>query len=324
LGQTILLISASANDQKFAARIAEIAQASLVTFPEAADAIALIENDPPGAMLIDASTPELYQKFETAIQNKLGLFSDRINANTIHFLTNDNIEKIQHLIQSPLFGHYVLRNEDQLEASANHYGFIIKATMMDRAFGLKNLLSPQAKIQSITLKDSSQKQEAVDAIKNYFLAAKFKTRMATIMANAVDELLMNAIYDAPVDDAQRPLFNTTARNVLVELTDRRGIELSIGFDGNTMAVSASDQFGSLQKAKLLAHISKIYTQEEYKVRTSVAGAGIGLATVFRSGGSFLFVSEAGRRTEATVFFTRAETFREFKDQFRHLSTQFYF
>jgi hypothetical protein len=80
----------------------------------------------------------------------------------------------------------------------------------------------------------------------------------------------------------------------------------------------------LLEAKLLSHISKIYTEEEYKVRSSNAGAGIGLATVFRSGGSFLFVSENQVRTEVTVFFRRMDSFREFKDQFRFISTQFYF
>ena len=74
----------------------------------------------------------------------------------------------------------------------------------------------------------------------------------------------------------------------------------------------------------LLRFDKVYTDEEYKVRSSVAGAGIGLATVFRSGGSFFFVSEAGVKTEVTVFFRRTDNFRKFKDQFRFISTQFYF
>ena len=90
------------------------------------------------------------------------------------------------------------------------------------------------------------------------------------------------------------------------------------------AGAASDLYGSLDKNRLLSHISKIYKEEEYRVRTAVAGAGIGLATVFRTGGSFFFVSEQGVRTEVTVFFKRTDNFREFKDQFRFISTQFYF
>jgi hypothetical protein len=102
------------------------------------------------------------------------------------------------------------------------------------------------------------------------------------------------------------------------------VEIQVGFDGKYAGVTAVDHFGSLDKSKLLSHMSKIYTEEEYKVKTSVAGAGIGLATVFRTGGSFFFCSESRTRTEVTVFFKRTDNFREFRDQFRFLSTQFYF
>jgi hypothetical protein len=71
-------------------------------------------------------------------------------------------------------------------------------------------------------------------------------------------------------------------------------------------------------------MSKIYAQEEYKVKTSMAGAGVGLSTVFNAGASFFFVSESRNKTEATVFFKKTDNFREFKDQFQFVSTQFYF
>jgi hypothetical protein len=54
------------------------------------------------------------------------------------------------------------------------------------------------------------------------------------------------------------------------------------------------------------------------------GAGIGLATIYRSGGSFFLVSEMRERTEVTLFFRRTDSYREFKEQFRFFSTQFYF
>jgi hypothetical protein len=148
--------------------------------------------------------------------------------------------------------------------------------------------------------------------------------MATIMANAVDELLMNAMFDAPVDELGRQILASTSRASVFELKDKSEVELQIGFDGTYVGLTAVDHFGSLDKNKLLSYISKIYTSDEYKVRTAVAGAGIGLASVFRSGGSFFFASESRARTEVTVFFRRAESFREFKDQFKFISTQFYF
>jgi len=63
---------------------------------------------------------------------------------------------------------------------------ITAATHIGTDSSAANILS---QIQSAT-------KEAVEAIRNYLLAAKFQTRMASVIANAVDELLMNAIFDA--------------------------------------------------------------------------------------------------------------------------------
>jgi hypothetical protein len=100
--------------------------------------------------------------------------------------------------------------------------------------------------------------------------------------------------------------------------------MHVGYDGEYIAVSVGDNFGSLDKAKLLNHMSKVYTESEYKLKATSAGAGIGLAQVFRSGGSFVFVSESRVKTEVSVIFRKTDNYREFREQFRFISTQFYF
>jgi hypothetical protein len=324
LGKTLLLISGRPEDQAFAGEVAVMAQLSLKTLPDPKEAADFIASDDATVIFCDTSSEAQYQVLEAAIQETVGLFSDKINANSIHFLSNEDLEKVQYLIQSPLFGHFVLRNYGDPKAAGQHYGRVVKATLTEKAFGLTALLRPGAKVQTVRLQSSSQKQEAVEAIKTYLVQAKFQSRMATVIANAVDELLMNAIFDAPTDELGKPLLTSTARSVVQELKDRNAVEMHVAFDGHYVAITAVDLFGSIDKVKLMTHISKLYTDEEYKVRTSVAGAGIGLATVFRSGGSFFFVSESRSRTEVTVFFRRTDNFREFKDQFRFISTQFYF
>lgn len=320
----LLLISARPEDQAFAAEVAVMAGLSMRSVSDPREGAALIAEESPAVILCDTSTEAQYSALENAIQESVGLFSDKINANSIYFLSSENLEKVQYLVQSPLFGHFIMRNYGDAKEAGAHYGRLVRAALAERSFGLNTLLKEGARVQQIKLQLTTQKQDAVEAVKNYLLAAKFQSRMATVVANAVDELLMNAMFDAPTDDLGRPLFSSTARTASIKLEGKHAVEMHVGYDGKYVAITAVDLFGSLDKAKLLSHISKIYTEEEYKVKTSVAGAGIGLATVFRSGGSFFFVSEARVRTEVTVFFRRTDSFREFKDQFRFLSTQFYF
>jgi len=319
------LLSTNDSDLKFATAAAAAAELELQHVTVAKEAADVMANSTLQAIFVDCSTEKLYLEFEAALQSTIGLFSDRINTNNIHFLTSDGIEKTRYFVQSPLFGNFIMRNTGNEAISGEYYGRILKSCALPtKGFGLAPLLRPNAKIQVVKLVQTTQKQQAVEAVKNFFMAVKFQSRMATIIANAVDEILMNAMFDAPVDDLGRPLYLNLARTTAIELSGKNAIEMHVGFDGHTAAVSAIDFFGSLDKAKLLAHISKIYTNEEYKVRSSVAGAGIGLATVFRAGGSFLFVSESQVKTEVTVFFKKTNNFLEFKDQFRFLSTQFHF
>jgi len=319
----LLLISAKPEDRTFVETIAAATGLGLKIVATAEDGAEFISTQPVFAVFADTSTELQYQQLESAIQASIGLFSDKINANAFHFISSEELQRVHYLIKSQLFGHFIIRPKDPVEAG-RHYARIVKSTQANRAFGLQNLLSDKAKVQIIKFQISTQKQNAVEAVKNYLLQAKFQSRMATVVANAVDELLMNAMFDAPVDDLGRPTLASTSRATAIKLDDKHTVELQIGYDGEFVGAMATDLFGSLDKNKLLSHISKIYTEEEYKVKTAVAGAGIGLATVFRSGGSFFFVSEVQVRTEVTVFFKRADSFREFKDQFRFISTQFYF
>jgi hypothetical protein len=318
------LISARPEDQHFATEVAIVAGLSLKHVQSPVEGAAIIAQEEAHVILADVSTEQKYQALETAIQESVGLFSDKINANAIHFLSSSDLSEVKYLIQSPLFGHFINRNYHDPKEAGQHYGRLVKASLTERSFGIEHLLKPGSKIQVVKLSLSSQKQNAVEAVKAYLLAAKFQGRMSTVIANAVDELLMNAMFDAPVDDIGKPTLSSTARSSIIKLEGKSQVEMHIGFDGQYVAISAIDHFGSLDKNKLLSHISKIYDKEEYKIRTSVAGAGIGLATVFRSGGSFFFVSESRSRTEVTVFFRKTDNFREFKDQFRFISTQFYF
>ncbi len=324
MAKSVLLISNRPDDAIFAGEVALQAGLSIQTAAEPKQGLEIILGDHPEVILVDASEQKNYAKFEQVIQDSVGLFSDRIQSGSIHFLTSHSIEKVPYIVQSPLFSHLITRKEGVEKDSGARYGRVIQALNSKPTTGLAGMLGPQAKVQLVQLQSSQQKGEAVEAVKNFAQKAKFHPRMATVLATAVDELIMNAIFDAPIDDLGRPLYKVTSRSSTIKLEGKSKVEMKVGFDGETLGVSVTDFYGSLEKSALLNHISKIYTKEDYKVKASVAGAGLGLATVFHSGGSLLFSSESRVRTDVTVLFQRHDSFKEFKEQFRFLSTQFSF
>jgi hypothetical protein len=324
LGKNLLLISDKKEDTEFAVEVAMTAGFSMKHAKDPAQGASILSQEDITVILTDVSSKEQYQALENAIQESVGLFSDKINSNAIHFISSVDLESAGYLIESPLFANFIYRNYTNTKRAGQHYGRVIKATTAERAFGLGGVLKQGSKIQVVKLGFSNQKNQAVEAIKNLLVSAQFQNRMANVIATAVDELLMNSMFDAPIDEMGKQKYAATPRSTNLTLDGQAAVEMHVGYDGEHFAISAIDQFGSLDKAKLFNHLSKVYVDEEYKLKTGTAGAGIGLAHIFRSGGSFFFVSESRVKTEVTVLFRKCDSYKEFRNQFRFISTQFYF
>ncbi len=327
MAQTLILVSNRPDDLVFARKVAEIAEVEFVQSVDLMEITNLIKERDVSAIFVDFVNQEGFRTFESAIHDQVGLFSDRVNANRFHYLSDLDIDERKFLFNSPLFGNFILRKftgPDKAAKAGARYGYVVKATCGERAFGLKNLFHPKSQIQTIQMKRSSQKQQVVEALRAYLIKAKYPTRMANTIANAVDELIMNSIFAAPTDTTGRRVYDQTSRDADIPLEGKASIEVSIAFDGVQVGICTTDQYGSIDKEKVLRHLSTVYKDEQYKMKMSVAGAGIGLATTFRNGGSLLFLSEKNSRTEVCVIFERLDNIREFKDQFRYILSQFYY
>ena len=129
--------------------------------------------------------------------------------------------------------------------------------------------------------------------------------------------MMNAIYDAPEEAPGASA--AISRSAPIELQGKRAVDFRMGFDGDYASFTVMDRFGTINKGKLLTHLMRMYVNKEYQVNDAVMGAGLGLAATFRTGGSLLFVTEPGVRSEVTVFFKQTSSFKEFRKQFRFVS-----
>ncbi len=326
MAQTLLLVSNRPDDLTFAKTIAEMTSLDLQQSVDLAVVTNAIKEQDVSAIFVDLGSEEGFKVFESAIHDNVGLFSDRLNSNRFHYISDLDLEEKKFMLNSPIFGNFIYRKfsgPEKAVRAGTRYGYVIKATMSDRAFGIRNYFHPKSQVQTITMKRSTQKQQVVEALRGYLIKAKYPTRMANTIANAVDELVMNAIFAAPTDALGNRTFDQTPRDADIPLEGKSAIEVSIAFDGVQVGVCATDQFGSVDKEKVLKHLSTLYKDEQYKMKMSSAGAGIGLATTFRNGGSLLFICEKNARTEVMVIFERLENIREFKDQFRYILNQFY-
>lgn len=324
--KTIILVSNRPDDLIFAKKIAEICEHTLAQTTRLSEVASLIKERDVSAVFFDVTNQEGFQTFESTIHEEVGLFSDRLNSNRFHYISDQDFEAHKFLIESPLFGNFLYRKFSGAEKAARagiRYAFVVMATNEERAFGIRKFFHPKSQVQTIEMKRSTQKQQVVEALRSYLIKAKYPTRMANTIANAVDELIMNSIFAAPTDALGRRTYEQTPRDADISLEGDASIEVSIAFDGVQVGICATDRYGSIDKEKVLRHLATVYKDDQYKMKMSVAGAGIGLATTFRNGGSLIFICEKNARSEVCVLFERFENVREFKDQFRFIVNQFY-
>jgi hypothetical protein len=320
---TITLLSSKSDDKAFFEGAAKLAGLPFVHVPNPEAACDALIADHSTILVFDAASKEAYQAFEKALSEKIGLFSEVVNANHIFAVCPGALHEAPYLIQSDVCGHFIERSFT--EESKAIMGRLFSQALAERAFGLEKYFGPVAKTQILTVTKSSQKKAIVESLRDHLLKIGFKSRMAAVIATATDELIMNAIFDAPVDEMGKHIYAQTPRSTELALAGKNIVEVKIGFDGKVFGLSVSDQHGSLNKKKLLAqHLGKSYMVNEYETRTTTVGAGLGLATVYRNCGGMIFSCESGGRTEVTLFFNKTDSFKDFKDQFRFLSTFTYF
>ena len=122
-------------------------------------------------------------------------------------------------------------------------------------------------------------------------------RLADGLAEVAHELLMNAMYDAPVDGEGRPRF-AHDRTAAVELAEGERPTFVFGVDGAKVVLSVSDPFGRLERGAVFGGLHRALASGT--VDDSGGGAGLGLMVIFRACTLLFFDVIPGRMTKVTA------------------------
>ena len=114
--------------------------------------------------------------------------------------------------------------------------------------------------------------------------------MAMLVA---DELISNAVHNAPVD-AERRALPRRARRATSSSSSTTATRSALrwGCDARYLAIEVTDQFGSLDRDTILARARASTTSAN-----PAAGAGMGVALSYRSCDHLVFNLAPGKRTE---------------------------
>lgn len=158
-------------------------------------------------------------------------------------------------------------------------------------FGAEKYLLWGTDLETTILTRSSQRAELVATLSAQVRARGQSARVASMAMLVADELISNAVHNAPVEAGGARPRRDLARDQDLALDGRHAVKIRWGCDARYLAIEVTDKFGSLDRETILAALAK------NDVRESGGGAGMGIAIAYRSSDHLVFNLAPGKRTE---------------------------
>ncbi len=171
--------------------------------------------------------------------------------------------------------------------------------------GLDRLVPTTAPRLSRELVASLERDQLLDDLEAFFGGAGIRSRMAALARDAIEELVTNAIYDAPTDEAGLRLYADTDRKNTIVLAERARPRLEVAVNGTRIAATMSDPHGSLDIATVRRFLAQGLRGD---MSDKAGGAGLGFARIYGLVDR-LMVQVTPRRRTAITFTLEAGTVR---------------
>jgi hypothetical protein len=173
--------------------------------------------------------------------------------------------------------------------------------------GVAPYLLAGAPVHEIEVRGSEDKDAALNAIVAFAVSMDLGGEKLRRVELATEELLMNALYDAPRNANGEAVHANLDRRLSVTLGSSV-VRLRFGCDGQTLAVAVADPFGSLAKRAVTERLKKV-ADGLPRPSPGVAGAGLGLVMTYTVANQLVFCVVPGRSTEVTAVMHVAGTNR---------------
>lgn len=214
---------------------------------------------------------------------------------------------IERLLRAPWFDHLLgLESPWFMEELAATLARLAGAPL----FGLHQHLPWGPRISDVEVLTSDDKDAIFTRIEAFMASIGVRGRLVQRLHAVADEMLMNAVYDAPIDRAGTHRYAALPRTTRVELAPPERPTLRWASDGRVFALAITDPFGGLTPKILKSYIAKGLRRGDDQIDRKAGGAGLGLYFLFDSLNSLTLSLEPGHRTEVVGLVDIRGSFRD--------------
>jgi hypothetical protein len=117
---------------------------------------------------------------------------------------------------------------------------------------------------------------------------------------ATEELVLNALYDAPRGPDGEQKYAGLDRRTRITLDSGHGVRIQYGCDGRNFVVSILDRFGALERNQVTGSLMKLLEPQGPRPNAGTSGAGLGLMLTYGAANQLVVHVVPHRFTEATA------------------------
>lgn len=224
-------------------------------------------------------------------------------------LTMDQYAQALSYQETTLLDH-VIAHTDPPSWTINMLRVTLQKLRSTQTFGIDAYLQTGTPTQQHTICDPRQRGLLNQAVSEFAETLRVGRQIAQLAFGISEELLMNALYDAPRDAASQE-FAGNAQDFAAPPPPTAS--LLYGADQLTFAVAVRDAFGSLKKEQFFRYIQKVRRRHEGTdiIDTKQGGAGLGLFKILFSSHALICNCAPDKQTEVIALINLQNPIRDF-------------
>ena len=216
-------------------------------------------------------------------------------------LPRSNLASIVELMQSStrFVGALVAEDLDPRQLAA-----MARRVVADQAFEFDGVLTPGTEVHELAVREDRQKTACLAAIAGDLDRLHVARAYRGPIEQCVDEMVTNALYDAPVDAQGARVFEHVGPRERIGMRTEQTVTVRFASDGTRFVIGVRDAFGSLDRRTVIRYLQKgLYDAQPVERKTG--GAGLGLYLMVNAATGVEFHLLPGFATEVVCTFALA-------------------
>jgi len=222
---------------------------------------------------------------------------------------------LRYLVETKAIDHVLARRDFESPPRAWELAMVARRLRGVPAPSLAAYLDWGFSALDLEIRTTADRDAASTRIEGFVAALQVPRRVAELFAELGHELIMNAMYDAPVDASGRPKY-AGDRQAHIALADHERPIVRVATDGTRLALQVKDPFGRLERRHVFEGLARGLAagQGGEQIDRSHGGAGLGMMVCHNASTALFFDVVPNRHTEVTALFELDLNLRELRTQ----------